>query len=146
MNLYKLYAKPNQLIGYKQAKDVVPELIWSSVTLGDPLSEKQLAVLASDAEYALRYAHRISGRFPQGEPAILKNPMVAVKYAYQVIYGRWPMGEAAIAKDAWSSFNYAKEVLLDRFPAGEHFLHSDPPWFRRDYLPLIKSFGNKIKG
>jgi hypothetical protein len=41
----------------------------------------------------------IKGKWPEGEPAIAKNPQYAYWYARDFIEGRWPEGEPAIVKD-----------------------------------------------
>ena len=48
----------------------------------------------------------INGPFPEGEPAIAKDPVAAHHYATDVIKGRFPEGERRIAKDPYYSTEY----------------------------------------
>ena len=61
----------------------------------------------------------VSGRIPDREEEISKDPFSALKYARGVVKGRWPQGERAIAQDAAASVLYANDVLNGRFPEGE---------------------------
>jgi hypothetical protein len=146
MNLYKLHSSPDQLIGFKQAKDVVPELVWDVLRKGKKLNPIQIKTVASNAKTALEYAKvRGSGRWPPGEAAIAtnaeksyfyandvlesrflkgeaviaKDPNYAYYYAFDIIKGRWLPGEKAIATEPFAAYNYATEIIGDRWLEGE---------------------------
>ena len=53
----------------------------------------------------------IKGRWPEGEPVIAREPVLACGYALCVIQGRFPKGEPAIARDPHSTKDY-----LNAFP------------------------------
>jgi hypothetical protein len=73
------------------------------------------AVIAKYAEAAYTYASEIlKGRFPQGEPTIIKaaetKGHLLIQYAKNVLKGRFPEGEPAIIKNGFA-YTYAKDVL-----------------------------------
>jgi len=76
---------------------------------------------------AVRYAKEIiGGRWPEGEEAIKKDPYAALKYAEYIIKGRWPEGEEAIKKDPYTASGYAWDVIGGRWPEGEEAIKKEP--------------------
>ena len=66
---------------------------------------------AQKPDLACYYAlYVIKGRWPEGEPAIAKDPRWAYFYARHVIKGRWPEAEEATAKSEY------KDRYLQHFP------------------------------
>jgi hypothetical protein len=130
LNLYTLYSKPSQLIGYDRAYDTVPMLVLNIAKTGKKLNPAQIKTLATNVKYAYMYASDIldGRRFPEGEKAIAGNAMIAYQYARDVIKGRFPEGEAAIATDPQYAYYYARMVLEDRFPEGEAAIATHPGW------------------
>ena len=60
----------------------------------------------------LKYARKVfRGRWPDAEPIIIKNPILAYWYAKDVIGGPWPEAEKYIAKDSHAAWEYTRNVL-----------------------------------
>jgi len=75
----------------------------------------------------LMYARRvIKGRWPKGEPTIMKDPYDAQAYATQVIGGRWPEAEPTIATEPYSAVDYALFVIKGPWPEAEPAIRSEP--------------------
>lgn len=69
---------------------------------------------------SLDYARYIlHARFPEGEPAILKDANYAYMYARDVIKGRWREAEDIIATNPHVSYLYAKDIINGRWPPAE---------------------------
>lgn len=107
--------------------------------------------MASDPEYAYKYAYSTDCPFPQGEEAIAthsywsylyarfilrdrfrlgekvisSNPINAARYAIHVIGRKFPEGEEAIATHPNAAFEYASYALSARFPEGEKAISSN---------------------
>lgn len=79
----------------------------------------------SAAKSAYLKAKRKGKRIPELEPAILKSPEWAERYAWACVKGRWKEAEPVIAKDPEASIRYAFHVLKDRFPLGEKRIAKD---------------------
>jgi len=74
----------------------------------------------SDTSLAFEYASSVAeGRWPEGEPAIAKDPAKAAAYARDVIKGRWSEAEPVIIKDPITAIYYARDVIKGRWPEAE---------------------------
>jgi hypothetical protein len=72
------------------------------------------------AMYACSYAiFVLKGRFPEGEPAIAKDPKFAYFYALHVLHAPFPLGEPIISQSLQYTYAYAFNVLKGPFPLGE---------------------------
>ena len=75
---------------------------------------------------SLLYARRVvKGRWPKGEPTIMKDPYDSVVYADDVIKGRWPEAEPTIATEPYSAVDYALFVIKGPWPEGEPAIRSE---------------------
>ena len=135
--LYDLHSNPDQLHGYSTKEYRVPELAYELARARPELRPKLESTIAKDAEHAYWYAVFVKGKFPEGEPAIAKNPKFARLYAAAIGKGRWRPGEAAIATDARESYEYAK-IIQGRFPAGEAAIAKSPR-FSAYYKEFLES-------
>ena len=83
----------------------------------------------------VKYAERgIKGRWPEAEPVIMQEPMVAVDYAAEIIRGRWPEAEANILKTPIAAADYAILVLKAPWPEAESAIRRDrDAWARYNH-------------
>jgi hypothetical protein len=76
--------------------------------------------IVSPSFYSYSYAKDvIKGPFPQGEPAIARDPEYSFLYVKDVLKAPFPMGEPAISQTIYFSYHYASNVLKAPFPLGE---------------------------
>ena len=130
--LYIIYVggKRTYLVHYEtgQFKDhyddeVDPKLKFELVDLLEPATGKSQR---TDPRLALAYAQDIiKGRWPEGEPVILKSAARAVQYASRIIGGRWPEAEPIIAKDPDAASSYAIHIIKGRWPEAEPAIATD---------------------
>jgi hypothetical protein len=74
----------------------------------------------------VKYAERgIKGRWPEAEPVIMQEPMVAVDYAAEIIRGRWSEAEANILKTPIAAADYAILALKAPWPEAESAIRRD---------------------
>ena len=108
LNPYQFHSKPQQLMGYADATNKIPEIAWKAAKT--PMQKRKLEhVWTSNAEYAYEYAlNVIKKRWPPGEAAIASTAESAYWYTIDLIGKRWPPGEAVIAGDAVYSKAYQK--------------------------------------
>ncbi len=78
----------------------------------DTLDAEQKKVWAEFLEDTCKYAGK-SGRWPEAEEFIIKDPKWAYCYAKNVIKGRWPEAEETIRKDPEWAMYYAL-YFIDR--------------------------------
>lgn len=75
-------------------------------------------------------------RIPDFEDVVMKDPKVAVLYAFNVLRSQWPEAEAYIKQDAEASFMYAKYIKGGRWEEGESAIKRDPK-VKDMYLKLL---------
>ena len=125
LNLYQYHSRPQQLMGYADATNKIPEIAWKAAKT--PMQKRKLEhVWTSNAEYAYEYAlNVIKKRWPPGEAAIAGDPEYAARYARDIIKNPWPPGEAAIASTAESAYWYTIDLIGKRWPPGEAVIAGD---------------------
>lgn len=109
LNIYQLHSKPDQLKGYDQAYEKVPEFIWEKYKKQPKQLKKHENALAKDPIVSYRYAVLIlQNRFPEGEDAIAQSPLYSYFYATNVLNDRFLKGENAIKQDQklWNMYKY----------------------------------------
>lgn len=75
---------------------------------------------------AYKYAlNVIQGKWPKGEPYIIKYPLMAYQYAKDVVEGRWPEAEASIMQDPRAAVAYAQSIINGRWPEAEPYIMED---------------------
>jgi len=95
--------------------------------------------IMKDPEYAVLYAtFIIFGRWPEAEPYIIKDPEYTLAYAKEVIKGRWEEVEPIIATNASISVSYAIDIINGRFPLAEPVIAQDPNTAYRYAQEVIK--------
>jgi len=72
----------------------------------------------------------IEGRWPEAEPYIMLDPLLAYSYAYDVIQGRWPEAEPYIMKNPQYAYRYALFIIGDKWPEAEPYIMLDPQYYR----------------
>ena len=83
--------------------------------------------LMKNPQTAYAYALKvIKGRWKEAEPIIMNDPLAAYRYAFKVIKGRWKKAEPIIMKDSYTAFMYAKHVIKGRWPQLEPIIMNDP--------------------
>ena len=88
--------------------------------------EHGLNIIKQDREAAYRYSLDVlKGRFPEAEPALLKDPWTSYRYAKNVIGGRWPEAEQVIKNDLVFAFMYARDVIKGRWEEAEPTIKKD---------------------
>lgn len=97
-----------------------PKYAVHKARAGVRLSRWELEGIAEDPSHAFQYAvHVAKGRWPQGEPAIMRGPY-SVRYAAEVIGGRWEEAEPVIIlKGGMMCVEYAKLVVKGRWVDAE---------------------------
>ena len=80
----------------------------------------------------------IKDRWPEAEPVIAKNCVVACGYAYHVIRGRWPEVEETITKDPEAIYLYARDIIKGRWPEAEALIAKYPEWALYYSFDVIK--------
>lgn len=96
LNLYELYARPNELDGYDDRLRKVPHIAAEYLN-EHPGNEDAEFGIHKDPFFSLEYAEGMLGeRFPMGEPAIASDPRTVWYYSIQVIHGRFKEGERII--------------------------------------------------
>lgn len=137
LNLYSYYDKPKELPLYDELYDV----IWALVELSnlddtyEDLEEfddeefKEFAketyapvmyIIVRNAKLSAMYAiYEIKGRFPEGEPAIMKSPEYASRYAMEALHKRWPEAEPIIKTDEGDWKRYIS--YFEQKNSGFHF-------------------------
>lgn len=89
-------------------------------------------------EFALKHSQVLDCMHQKAlEDVILRSPLVASRYARDVLNGRWPAGEAVIASDAEAAVHYAALVLRQPWPEAEKVIAGDPVQAAR-YAELVK--------
>jgi hypothetical protein len=82
------------------------------------------------AKVAMHYAspayHFIDERWPEAEPAILKNSCIAGLYAVNNIRKRWYEAESIIVTNGLGAANYAAFILFARWPEAEPIIMTCP--------------------
>lgn len=68
----------------------------------------------------------VNGRWPEGEPYIMKDPYGALQYARFVIKDRWPEAEPYIMEDPYDAYEYAQFVIRGRWREAEPIIMTDP--------------------
>lgn len=107
---------------------------WDLVTLarviGRPLGPRveEHIVAQNDPVLSYHYALCSERPFPLGEPAIAKDPSVAIDYARDVLHGPFPAGEEAMATRGGIAITYAMDVLRGPFPLGERAIAEKKQW------------------
>lgn len=124
MKLNHLVKDPSKLETH--GKFISPDERWERIIRGDK-DPRLVKAIATRPETAFMYAER-NGIFPEGEPAILKDPYFTFFYAKDIIKGRFPEGEKILARTPYWAHRYACEVINGRFPRGEPILLTDPQW------------------
>ena len=115
-NLYKYHSNPESILWYKEAFEVVPELVWEKYKNDPEELKKREHILAKDALPASYYAITIIRKpFPLGEEAISKNAHYSYWYAYKVLNKPFPLGEEAISKNEYWNNQY-QQFLKPPFP------------------------------
>lgn len=121
-DLLSFHANPKTIERYDKVHGNVPEYIWHNNKNDHEKLKANSKKLMRDPIIAVRYAEKVlKGPWPEAEDIISKNPMAAVKYA-KLIGKRWQKGEKAIATDIDASLEYAQYVLKDRFIPGEEVI------------------------
>lgn len=97
-----------------------PKYALKKARTGIRLSRWELEGIAGDPTHAFQYAlHVAKGRWPQGEPSIMRGPY-SVRYAAEVIGGRWEEAEPVIIlKGGMMCVEYAKLVVKGRWVEAE---------------------------
>ena len=95
-------------------------------------------IIATSGPHSFDFAARFGGRFRLGEKAIAKIPILAVRYAIEVIKGRFTVAEKSIATDAEASYIYAKRVLNKRFVAGEAVIATSAEYSAMYAVEILK--------
>lgn len=170
LDIYGLHDDPKQLKGHSDAYEKIPELAWKKYKNNEDELERHEDLWATDAELSYLYAgHFKDWRFKKGEPAIIKDPRIAVRYASMIIKGRFKeaesgiaastpencyryalhalkgrfrLGESMIAKDARFSCYYAENILEGRFKLGEPTIKKDRGW-TKEYNHILSKFDYK---
>ena len=101
MNLYKYHTSPKELPGYKDRRNLVPDLAY---------------------KYCRSKHERGTTRL---ESCIAKDPWLAAMYAINFIKGRWVEAEQIIASNADASYEYASTIMKGRFELGEDAIFED---------------------
>ena len=66
---------------------------------------------------AAQYARFVlKKRWPPGEAAIVRDPIIAAYYAEDIIQGRFPLAEPGISRNRVAARYYADRVLNDPNP------------------------------
>lgn len=113
-------------------KELNPENALNRIThahsRGKPINDKDLQIIANDAEHAAWYAtHVVRDRWPPGEPAIVKVPKHATGYARWLMKKRWPEAEPYIAQDPVYAPGYAIQFFPERWTEAEPAIMTHPP-------------------
>lgn len=122
LNIYKYYDDAEALPMYKELSPALglyanPHA-WNESSR--PILEPLKHIIAKRSEYAYQYAKDVlQGRFPEGEPAIMKDAGTALEYAKYILDGRWVDAEPYIAKVPFFAVEYANDVIHGRFEAAE---------------------------
>ena len=81
-SIYDLYDKPEELTGYKDRYETIPEFAWEKCGRNKEELRKREHLWAQEAKYAYWYVQQVlKGPFPAGEKAIASVPMYAYLYA-----------------------------------------------------------------
>ena len=152
LNVYKFYDNPKDLPLYDKLNgtiDLLMESTWWNPSMVGQL-EPLMSIIIKSPEFAFTYVAFVMeySRWPEGEPAIMKearfayayardvikgrwhkaesiimkNPMYAWLYARYVIKGRWEEAEPVIMTRAESAYQYAKNILKSRWPEAEPYI------------------------
>ena len=140
MNLFKYHTEPEQLVGYADRMQLVPELALEAAKKGDR-SPEVLAAISISPRASFHYAMDvINGPWPPGETAIAQSSKYSYWYARNVIKKPWPPGETAIAQDSLYSYLYARNVIKKPWSPGETAIAQDSE-DRKDYNQFLKDNG-----
>jgi len=96
-----------------------------------------------DPDRAVGYAQLMKKRWKEAEPAIMRSPLAAVRYASEVIKNRWPKAEGNIAQHPQAAADYAKKVIQGRWAPAEKYIMLEPEAIV-DYLQGI-SIGREVE-
>ena len=130
MNLYNLHSNPEELHGFDIAPYKMPDLAYELAKKNPELRPKLEPAIMKDPMYAYRYADYIlERRWPEAEPYIMKDPQYTYWYADAVLERRWPEAEPYIMKDPKWAYWYAKNVLERRWPEAEPYIMKDQFWW-----------------
>jgi hypothetical protein len=85
-------------------------------------------LIASNPEYAFKFAKFKRERWIKGEKAILKNPEITVDYVIDAIGKRFPEFEDVILKDSQASYKYYQFIkrLGEKWEQGIKIISKDP--------------------
>jgi hypothetical protein len=91
--------------------------------------EKIESILIKNPKLAVEYAWQVKkSRWPEAEDVLLRSadPFILYNYALLILKDRWVEAEPIISNNQEASYHYARSVLKGRFPAAEHnFLDFD---------------------
>lgn len=133
LNVYKIFERPETLPLYNEIahkfdlfrspRDWNPSMV-SELEPVKPIITRTPGLAFPYAAYVLQ------GRFPAGEPFIIRDAEMACYYAKDVLKRRWadvglPEAEETIAKDPVMAFDYAEHVLQGRFKQAEPYMLKD---------------------
>lgn len=89
-------------------------------------------------EFALKHSQALDCRHQKAlEDVILRSPMVASRYAKDVLKGPWPAAEPVISRDPAAAVHYSALVLRRPWPEAERTIAADPIEAAR-YSELVK--------
>lgn len=110
----------------RPARVCTPRHAYKKASQGIRLSRWELADLALNPEWSLRYCRDVlKSRWPSCEPVMARSAL-AVNYATMIVGGRWEECEDHVSQNPGLAVRYANEVLKDRWEQGE-------PAILRDY-------------
>jgi hypothetical protein len=128
LNVYKYHDDAKTLLLYDKLNDVMSLLegpTWWQPSMKDQL-EPLIPIIIKSSELSFCYASFVleNKRFPEGEPAIMKDRGKAYSYARHVLKGRWkdigkPEVEDMIMQDPHGARLYATYVIKGRWPEAE---------------------------
>lgn len=78
--------------------------------------------------YYLYARYYVGGRWPEGEPVIIRKIESAFQYAEDVIKGRWVEAEPIIFQDPYYAYHYASDIIKGRCQEAEPYLVKSNLW------------------
>lgn len=128
LNLFNYHYNPLILNGYKDRFRLIPDLAYHyALREATRLPDYEPAIL-KDPRIAFKYANKvIKGRWPELEKILLKkaDAHLLCEYADDIIHDRWPEAEPIIKKDYSAAYSYAYNILHDRWPEAEPYIMKD---------------------
>ena len=158
LDLYRYYDYASNLIGHDTQHLIMPDKLWRFYCdhmedLSDAENRRRypeyMKQIIKEPQIAYRYAkEKLTSRWPEAEPYIMKDPQYSVDYTINVInrdkhpyrdkMERWDDAEPYIlAGPVDYIWNYIQLVIKDVWPEAEERLRTSPSiwsWYQSSYI------------